>query len=61
MADKKSVPYHCPLCVNEKGCGFHGILWFPGSDKPTCDHHTDDTSTPDSVLMVPSRAAVRED
>ena len=51
----KTVPYHCPLCFDEEGCGFNGILWFEGDDKPTCDHHTNDTDTPDSVPMVPAR------
>jgi hypothetical protein len=55
MTDKKSVPYHCPLCPAEEKCGFHGILWFPGSDKPKCDHHTNETNAPDLVPMVPSR------
>jgi hypothetical protein len=53
MADVKTIPFYCPLCIDEHGCGYHGLLWFPGSPKPVCTHHTDDTNAPDSVEMRP--------
>lgn len=51
----KSVPYHCPLCFDERGCGYHGLLRFSGDPVPTCGHHTNDTNAPDEVPMVPTR------
>ena len=48
-----TTPYYCPLCLNEKGCGYNGLLRFEGAQVPTCNHHTDETNTPDLVKMVP--------
>jgi len=39
MTKPRATPYHCVLCLDEKGCGYHGILRFPNAETPTCDHH----------------------
>lgn len=45
----KSIPYRCPLCLTEKGCGFYGILVFEGMTPPICTHHEQ------PIQMEPSR------
>lgn len=51
----RNVPYYCPLCINERGCGYNGLLRFPNQDVPVCMHHTAETSAPEGVKMVPTR------
>jgi len=38
-AKPRNTPYHCVLCLDEPGCGYHGILRFVNAEVPTCDHH----------------------
>ena len=49
----KTEPYYCPLCCEEEGCGYHGLLRINDSPVPVCTHHSDETNAPDSVPMVP--------
>lgn len=55
----RTTPYYCPLCLDEQGCGYHGILRFDGEPVPTCNHHVNDTNQPQSVKMRP--VAERDD
>lgn len=59
----KSMPYYCPACEWERGCGFRGQLVFPDDDEPMCDHHKDADGLPHPVPMVPSSVkwSVREE
>lgn len=56
----KTMPYYCPLCLDEKDCGYHGVLAFEGAAIPTCNHHTSETEETALVKMVPVAGRKRE-
>ncbi len=48
----RSTPYHCPLCVTERRCGYNGKLRFPNAAVPVCEHHGVD-GVPSETQMIP--------